>query len=868
MLKKKNSKTLSFKRYFTLAEAISIFFIITLLVISTFFSFNKLSKSIIENQSNFLGLFSDELEYLKNHAIEHLKSINIENDVNAFAKFAPDEYKEIFIINQNHEVVKIFRKVKNSIIFDGFSFNNTSLKDYIEKNKGFAIFTTDILRTIDDKISFYIIKILNENRYLVSEINLSDLINFVPYQIKKENTYFVITNSNNYIFFSSNKKLNSFFINNIKFNHLIFIEKRLYLISKINPVSFNNSFYLLEDFFTAFSAVINNIILYIILILFAFLFLILKNILNNKYFISPLTKLSNIITNWRISELENDMPKFFLGFEEIANLTNTLIKKYFEFSNEYEQLQDAERTIRKMQKYLKNLIDSLPSAIISIDLEGNVIEWNKKTEEMTGIKKEESIGKKYSEIFPYLSKFKDNIKDVISSEKVKIFDKEILSLKEEKIVNVNIIPIAQNGLSGVAFRIDDITEIENLERQIRQSQKMEVVGLLAGGIAHDFNNVLTGIISSISLIKELINENPSLKNAELIDYIDILENSSNKAKDIVQKILTISSKKDEKLLPINLKTCLNDVERICKSSIEKSVELKFINPFSEAIILGDQNLIVQALLNLCINASHAMTIMRKPGEKIGGTLTLKLEIANEQDPFFKKIKENYAKKEEVEQDFNAKDFWKITVGDNGVGIPSEIQDKIFEPFFTTKQAFYGSGIGLSTVKMIVDQHNGFITFDSQEGKGTSFYLYLPILKVEKFLETESKQESIKKGNGLILLVDDEHIVRTITKAMLIKLGFTVLLATNGDEAIEIFNRYNKKIKLIILDIAMPGKSGIDIFKEIKIKDNLAKILFITGLKIDENIKKIVENEADGFLAKPFTINQISNKIYEILSKKV
>jgi len=170
--------------------------------------------------------------------------------------------------------------------------------------------------------------------------------------------------------------------------------------------------------------------------------------------------------------------------------------------------------------------------------------------------------------------------------------------------------------------------------------------------------------------------------------------------------------------------------------------------------------------------------------------------------------------------------------------------------------------------MIVDQHNGFITFDSQEGKGTSFYLYLPILKVEKFLETESEQESIKKGNGLILLVDDEHIVRTITKAMLIKLGFTVLLATNGDEAIEIFNRYNKKIKLIILDIAMPGKSGIDIFKEIKIKDNLAKILFITGLKIDENIKKIVENEADGFLAKPFTINQISNKIYEILSKKV
>lgn len=867
MLKKNKSKNLSFKRYFTLIESVTLFLVIVLLIFSTFISFNRISKSIIEKHSNCLRLFSDELEFLKNHAIEYLKSINGDDDINYFSKFAPDEYQEIFTINKYYEVIKIYRKIKNSIVFPGFSFNNTYLKDYIEKNKGFAIFTTDILRTIDDKISFYIIKEVDKERYLISQINLSNLINSISYQIKNENTFIIITNLNKYIFFSSDERLNSFFINDIKFNFLIFIEKKLFLISKVNPVTFNNSLFLLEDFFTAFSSVFNITIIYFIFILLSFLFLIFKNKLNNKYFISPLTKISNIISNWKISELENDLPRFFLGFEEIANLTNTLIKKYFEFSNEYEQLQDAERTIRKMQKYLKNLIDSLPSAIISIDLEGNILEWNKKAEEMTGVRKEVSIGKKYDEIFPYLSKFKDNLKEVISSEKVKSFDKEILHEKEENIVNVNIIPISQNGLSGVAFRIDDITEIEKLERQIRQSQKMEVIGLLAGGIAHDFNNVLTGIISSISLIKELLNENPTLKNAELIDYIDILENSSIRAKDIVQKLLTISRKKDEKLLPINLKTCINDVERICKSSFEKSIELKFINPFSEAIISGDQNLIVQALLNLCINASQAMTIMRKSSEKIGGTLTLKLEIANEQDPFFDRIKGNYIKKQDTRQDFIAKDYWKITVSDNGVGIPTEIQDKIFEPFFTTKQAFYGSGIGLSTVKMIVEHHNGFITFDSKEGKGTSFYIYLPILKVEKFLETEQEQQTIRKGSGLILLVDDEHIVRTITKTMLVKLGFTVLLATNGEEAIKIFERYNKKIKLIILDIAMPGKSGLDIFKEIKIKDNLARVLFITGLKVDDNIKKIVENEADGILTKPFTINQISNKIYEILSKK-
>ena len=220
-----------------------------------------------------------------------------------------------------------------------------------------------------------------------------------------------------------------------------------------------------------------------------------------------------------------------------------------------------------------------------------------------------------------------------------------------------------------------------------------------------------------------------------------------------------------------------------------------------------------------------------------------------------------------EKNSNNLDYWKITISDTGVGIAENLKDKIFEPFFTTKEAFYGSGIGLSTVKMIVQDHNGIIEFESKEGAGTSFFIYLPILKIEKFLEPVAFDGSVKKGSGLILVVDDEKLVRTITKTMLIKLGYSALIASNSEEAIMIFKKNMQSIKLIILDIAIPGKSGIEIIREIKKIKFTTKVLLISGLKVEENMSKIIENAADGFLPKPFTISELSNSVFNIIYKK-
>ncbi len=860
MKKENKSKQLSFKKYFFIIEMISLIFIIVLLSFFSLISFQSLTRAIIDKQKACLRTLTSEVEYLKDHSLNHLKNIDNDDKIFGFSKVAPEEFASIFTLDKNYVVKKIYKKNFNNIIFDGFSFEKLYLKDYITKNSGFSIFFTDILKSIDDKIVFYIVKLIDKDIYLVCEISIDHIIESISKQIETDKSLFLISNKNDYVIYNSNKSKEIFFIPELKLKYFVNIDSEYFICSHLVPVFFSNKFSLIVPVNFALKNIFANIPFYLFFIFISILIIFIKNILNNKNFLNPLLKTTNIITNWKISELENEVPKNFLGFKEVTNLIEVLIQKYFEFTSEFEQLQEAERTIRKMQKYLKNLIDSLPSAIISIDLEGNIIEWNKKAEEFTGIPKEDAISHKYNEIFPYLEKYKDNLRQVFNEEKLLRFNKEQLDDKGNRIVDVNIIPIIQNGLSGAAFRIDDMTELENLEKQIRQSQKMEIIGLLSGGIAHDFNNALSGIVSSISLIKEFIEENIAFKNPELIEYVDILENSSNRAKDIVQKLLTLSRKKEGKFVPMNLQSCLNDVERICKSTFEKSIELKFINPFSESIIFGDHNLIVQAILNLCINAAHAMTIMRKPDEKTGGILTVKLEIANDEDKLLKLIKQS---KPEIQN----QDFWKININDTGVGISQDIKNKIFEPFFTTKEAFYGSGIGLSTVKMIVEEHNGFIEFDSTEGKGTTFSIFLPILKLEKFYETPSEELQIKKGSGLVLVVDDEPLVRTITKTMLIKLGYTVLLASNGEQAITIFKKHMNNIKLVILDIAMPGKSGIEIFKEIKLLKNMTKILFVTGLKLEEKMSNFIEQESDGFLIKPFTINELSNSIYKIFNKK-
>lgn len=848
--------SLSFKRYFFIIEIITFILLISILILSIFLSTRYIIKSSFEKQDSFTSSFLNQLDYIKNHWVYHISFLNKEEEIEEFLKYGFEEFFEIFTIDSNYTVKKIYRII-NEIIFPGFSYRNLYLKEYIEKNKDQKIFTTDVLKSINNSISFYIIKHLDSNDYLIAKVDIDKMIEDAIDQLNITGSFFVIARDDNYIIYNSNKEVQIYFLPNVNKFKFTYIEKKPYFLYNLKG-PFENKFYLFLPFNYFFKDITTILFIYFFIFLFFIIFIFIKSKINNKYFIHPLTNTINIIAKWDVSELENEIPKFFLGFREIVDLINTITQKYFEFANQYEQLQQTQKTIQRMQKYLKNLIDSLPSAIISVDLQGKIIQFNKKAEEFTGKNSNEAIGKNYDQIFPYLAKFQNNFKQAISNDKMIIINKDYIDEKNEKIVNVNIIPISQNGLSGAAFRIDDITEFENLEKQIRLSQKLEIIGLLSGGIAHDLNNVLSGIISTVSLMKTFLVENPSFKNPELIEYIDILENSSSRTKDIVQKLLTLSRKKEGKKVPLNLKTCLNDVERICKSTFDKSIELKFINPFSEATILGEQNLIIQSILNLCINASHAMTIMRKPGEKIGGKLIVKLEKADE-----KEIAINNLNKDKRIKD----QYWKITVNDNGVGISENVKDRIFEPFFTTKEAFYGTGIGLSTVKMIVEDHEGFINFESKVGGGTSFYVYLPILKIESFFEEKNYDNSIKKGFGLVLLIDDEELIRTITKSMLTKLGYNVLTASNYEEAILIFKRHLNNIKVVILDIAIPGKSGIEIFKEFKKLRNNINILFITGLKLDENIEEIVKNEADGFLPKPFTISELSNAIFKIFKNK-
>jgi CheY-like chemotaxis protein len=287
-----------------------------------------------------------------------------------------------------------------------------------------------------------------------------------------------------------------------------------------------------------------------------------------------------------------------------------------------------------------------------------------------------------------------------------------------------------------------------------------------------------------------------------------------------------------------------------------------LNPLyteEEAIINVDITQLEQVILNLCINASHAMTIMRSPEEQQGGILTTKIskEIIDKN-----KINNNL-----LFTGIEDGTYWKISINDTGIGMTPEILEKIFHPFFTTKPKSIGTGLGLSMVISIMQQHKGFLDVKSTPGVGTTFILYLPVcLLAEKAQSSPKTTENIIKGQGQILVVDDEKMMRNIISDMLKELGYEVILAENGQEGIELYKKHINQIKIVILDLIMPVKSGKETFLEIiKINQN-AKVLMTSGLTDDERLKYILEHGAKGFIQKPYSIHKLSRLLAEIINE--
>lgn len=393
----------------------------------------------------------------------------------------------------------------------------------------------------------------------------------------------------------------------------------------------------------------------------------------------------------------------------------------------------------------------------------------------------------------------------------------------------------------------DTTEQKNLEEQFAQSQKMQAVGQLAGGVAHDFNNLLTAMIGFCDLL--LSRHGPG--DPSFADIMQIKQNA-NRAANLVRQLLAFSRRQTLQPKIINITDALAEMSNLLRRLIGEKIDLKVSHGRDIGLVKVDPGQLDQVIINLVVNARDAMA-----GE--GGTLTVQTSTEI--------IDEPTATGTEV---IPPGDYIGIKVTDTGIGIPKDNLTRIFEPFFSTKQRGEGTGLGLSTVYGIVKQTGGFIAVNSEEGKGTTFTIYLPRYEASEaeLAETQAVVEETPSrdltGTGAILLVEDEDAVRTFGARALRSKGYDVLEANNGDNALEVLNNTDKVIDLVISDVVMPGIDGPTLIRMLREKKPELKVIFISGYAEDTYRDELDEENGVHFLPKPFSLKDLATKVKEVL----
>ncbi|GLI36748.1 response regulator [Geobacter hydrogenophilus] len=383
-------------------------------------------------------------------------------------------------------------------------------------------------------------------------------------------------------------------------------------------------------------------------------------------------------------------------------------------------------------------------------------------------------------------------------------------------------------------------EKELLAEELRHAQKMEAIGTLAGGVAHDFNNILTAIVGFGTLLqRSLKNDNPYRI------YVEQILSAADRATNLVKRLLAFGRKQVISPHPTNLNDIVKGIEKLLHRLV--SEDITFVTSLSREPLVChvDAGQIDQILMNLVTNARDAMPD--------GGTLTVTTGSDFLEEDFFgplEKGKTGY--------------YAILTIADSGTGMDGETQERIFDPFFTTKEVGKGTGLGLSMVYGIVKQHDGFITVDSEPGKGTAVRIYLPIVATKETAERHETAIAAQGNQETILIAEDDRDVRKLSKLVLERSGYTVIEASDGAEAVRRFMENRDKIDLLLLDVVMPKKNGQSVYEEIRRARPEMKALFISGYTQDIINRKGVLDEGINFIAKPVKPDELLTKIKEVL----
>jgi PAS domain S-box-containing protein len=390
----------------------------------------------------------------------------------------------------------------------------------------------------------------------------------------------------------------------------------------------------------------------------------------------------------------------------------------------------------------------------------------------------------------------------------------------------------------------DITERNQLERQLRQAEKMEAIGQLAGGIAHDFNNHLAGIMGCADMLRYHLAD-----NRQLYDYADMIVSASQQAAERTAQLLAFARRGKYQAVPVNIHNIINEVMAMARHSFDRRVKINADLKAPCPVALGDPHQLQNAFLNLAINAGDAM-----PN---GGDLWFETEQVEISGPETKKLPSN----------LEPGKFLKITVTDSGIGMSESTMKRIFDPFFSTKKNANGTGMGLAAVYGTIMHHKGMIEVESVEGKGATFKVFLPLAQGPQ-AERAAREETMKGVKPAhVLLVDDEVIVCNMAAQMLRGLGYHVTACNDGADALETYRKGWEDIDVVVLDMVMPELSGSETFRAMKNINPDVKVVIASGFSIAGEAQELLDEGAFSFIQKPFLVSELSDHITKALEEE-
>lgn len=512
----------------------------------------------------------------------------------------------------------------------------------------------------------------------------------------------------------------------------------------------------------------------------------------------------------------------------------------------YELQQEiAERKLQE-EKILEQatLIDQTSDAILVTDFDDSIRLWNRGAMELYGWSEQEAIGMKSRSLL------QNNPTQDDADARLWEKGQWRSELRQQRRDGSEILVESRGTLlrdskgqpQGILIVSTDITERKKMETQFLRAQRMESIGTLAGGIAHDINNILSPILLSVSLLKERVTDEFIQKKLAMV------EESAKRGADLVKQVLTFSRGIEGKRIVLDPRHLINEVEKIARETFPRSILIRKEIEQQPWAVSGDATQLHQVLLNLCVNARDA----------IQGSGTIVIGCANIV------VNEKFAK---MHIGASVGPHVHLSVSDTGSGIPPDVIDRIFEPFFTTKELGKGTGLGLSTVLAIVKSHGGFVTVYSESGKGTTIKAYFPAVLSMEGEQIKEEASGQKRGRGeWILVVDDEVSIREIAKDTLEFYGYQVLTASDGTEALPLFQKNRERIQLVLTDIMMPHMDGLATIRNLRKLDPSVKIIAASGLT---DKTRNVEFEAMGvssFLAKPYNAVELLDIVHRLLSE--